>query len=92
MAFTMPPCNRPRQCECRAPAFGGPCPDADLLLQKTLALDPNNPFTLNNMGVTKEMEGDFPQALKAYIYTAGATVVTLDGAAGAANQSGGCQQ
>jgi Flp pilus assembly protein TadD len=62
----------------------GRAPDADLLLQKTLALDPNNPFTLNNIGVTKEMEGDFPQALKAYtaaadLHSQEPIVVTLDG-------------
>jgi len=62
----------------------GRAPDADLLLQKALALDPNNPFTLNNMGVTKEMEGDFPQALKSYqaaadLHSQEPIVVTLDG-------------
>jgi Flp pilus assembly protein TadD len=40
--------------------------EADLLLTNTLKLEPQNPFTLNNMGVAKEMEGDYPQALKYY--------------------------
>lgn len=62
----------------------GRAPEADLLLQKTLALDPRNPFTLNNLGVTKEMEGDFPQALKSYtaaadLHSQEPIVVTLDG-------------
>src|SRR3984957_4454465 len=33
-------------------------PEADLLLQKALKSDPHNIFTLNNMGVAKEMEGE----------------------------------
>lgn len=40
--------------------------EADLLLQQTLKVDPNNGFTLNNLGVAKEMEGDFEGALKYY--------------------------
>ncbi len=41
-------------------------PEADLLLQRTLKSDPNNIFTLNNMGVAKEMEGESQAALKYY--------------------------
>jgi Flp pilus assembly protein TadD len=36
------------------------------LLQKTLALDPHNPFTLNNLGVANESIGDYQEALKDY--------------------------
>jgi len=41
-------------------------PEADLLLQQALALDPHNTFTLNNLGVAKESRGDYDQALKYY--------------------------
>lgn len=41
-------------------------PEADLYLQKALALDPNNPFTLNNLGYAKEKEGELENALKFY--------------------------
>lgn len=40
--------------------------EAETLLLAALALDPHNPFTLNNLGVTKEMEGDLESALKYY--------------------------
>jgi Flp pilus assembly protein TadD len=40
--------------------------EAELLLQKALALDPNNAFTLNNMGVAQEWRGDYDEALKNY--------------------------
>jgi Flp pilus assembly protein TadD len=40
--------------------------EADALLQKALALDPKNPFTLNNLGVAEEATGNFPDALKYY--------------------------
>ena len=42
----------------------GRAPEADLLLQKVLQSDPNNVFTLNNMGVAKEMEGEEQEALR----------------------------
>jgi Flp pilus assembly protein TadD len=42
----------------------GRAPEADLLLQEVLKRDPNNIFTLNNMGVAKEMEGEQQEALK----------------------------
>jgi Flp pilus assembly protein TadD len=41
-------------------------PEADLVLQQALRLEPNNPFTLNNMGFTKEKEGELEQAVKYY--------------------------
>ena len=40
--------------------------EAYLLLQQALALEPQNPFTLNNMGVAEEATGDFEDALKHY--------------------------
>ena len=40
--------------------------EADLLLQRTLTLDPKNGFTLNNLAVTKEAEGEYADALKYY--------------------------
>jgi Flp pilus assembly protein TadD len=41
-------------------------PEADLLLQQALKTDSHNIFTLNNMGVAKEMEGESQEALKYY--------------------------
>jgi Flp pilus assembly protein TadD len=41
-------------------------PEADLILQKALTLDPRNPFTLNNMGFAKEKEGELEAALGFY--------------------------
>lgn len=41
-------------------------PEADLILQQALQLDPKNPFTLNNMGFAKEKEGELEQAIKYY--------------------------
>jgi Flp pilus assembly protein TadD len=49
----------------------GRAPEADLLLQRTLKLGPHNVFTLNNMGVAKEMEGEFEEAIKYYNAAAG---------------------
>ncbi len=40
--------------------------EADELLQRTLALDPKNGFTLNNMGVAKEAQGDYSTAMEYY--------------------------
>ncbi len=37
-------------------------PEADLVLQKALKLDPTNPFTLNNLGYAREKEGELEQA------------------------------
>ena len=44
----------------------GRAADAELILQKALAMDPRNPFTLNNLGVAKEGEGELEEALKYY--------------------------
>jgi Flp pilus assembly protein TadD len=41
-------------------------PEADLILQQALKIDPNNPFTLNNMGFAKEKEGDLEEAIRQY--------------------------
>jgi Flp pilus assembly protein TadD len=61
----------------------GRAPEADLLLQETLKTDSQNVFTLNNMGVAKEMEGEAQQALKYYdeaasIHSDATAVVTAD--------------
>ncbi len=47
-------------------------PEADLVLQKALAIDPKNPFTLNNMGFAKEKQGEYEAALG--YYTAAASM------------------
>ena len=44
----------------------GRAAEADLLLQQALNSDAHNIFTLNNMGVAKEMEGEEQEALKYY--------------------------
>jgi Flp pilus assembly protein TadD len=51
----------------------GRAPEADLLLQETLKTDSHNVFTLNNIGVAKEMEGEAQDALKYYDEAAGAS-------------------
>ena len=61
----------------------GRAPEADLLLQGTLQSDPHNIFTLNNLGVAKEMEGESQEALKYYdaaaaAHSDAAAVVTLN--------------
>lgn len=53
------------------------------LLRETLRLDPQNPFTLNNLGVAYESVGDYDNALKCYSAAAAShstepVVVTLD--------------
>jgi len=58
-------------------------PEAELLLQRTLAIDPKNGFTLNNLGVAKEAQGDFQEALRYYTAASQASsdetvVVTLN--------------
>ncbi|MGH9497958.1 MAG: tetratricopeptide repeat protein [Terriglobales bacterium] len=40
--------------------------EAEALLRTALAVDPHDPFTLNNLGVAKEVEGDLKDALKYY--------------------------
>lgn len=42
----------------------GRAPEADLLLQQVLKNDPHNIYTLNNLGVAKEMEGEQQEALR----------------------------
>lgn len=46
-------------------------PEADVALQKALAIDPKNPFTLNNLGYAKEKEGELQQAYRYYSQAAG---------------------
>ena len=41
-------------------------PEADVLLTRALAIDPKNPFTLNNLGFAKEKEGELEKALSYY--------------------------
>ncbi len=41
-------------------------PEAELTLRKALALDPRNPFTLNNLGYALEKEGELEQAARCY--------------------------
>jgi Flp pilus assembly protein TadD len=53
------------------------------LLKQALALDPQNPFTLNNLGVASEAVGDLEGALKYYAAAASSSskelaIVTLD--------------
>ena len=57
--------------------------DADQLLQKALQSDSHNVFVLNDMGVTKEMEGEPQEALKYYdeaaqLHSPAIAVVTLN--------------
>ncbi len=61
----------------------GRAPEADILLQKVLKDNPQNIFTLNNMGVAKEMEGESETALKYYdtaaaLQSDASAVVTLN--------------
>ena len=37
-----------------------------MVLQQALKIEPNNPFTLNNMGFAKEKEGELEEAIKYY--------------------------
>jgi len=58
-------------------------PEADIVLQRALALDQKNPFTLNNLGFAKEKEGEYEIALRFYQEAAGANsdepiIVTAD--------------
>lgn len=57
--------------------------EALMLLKQNLQLDPQNPFTLNNLGVASEATGDFDGALRYYRQVAAqnssqAAMVTLD--------------
>ncbi len=61
----------------------GRTPEADLTLEKALRIDPQNPFTLNNLGYTKEKEGELERALVFYSQAANTgsretVVVALD--------------
>ena len=49
---------------------GNRTPEADLLLQQALAMDPRNIFTLNNLGVAEESGGDYERALTYYMAAA----------------------
>ena len=56
---------------------------AESVLQEALKLDPQNPFTLNNLGVAEEAVGDYESALRYYDAAAAsgskdAIVVTLN--------------
>lgn len=58
--------------------------EADTLLQQALALDPKNAFTLNNMGVAKESQGEYGEALNYYNAAANThveepVIVTMNG-------------
>jgi Flp pilus assembly protein TadD len=57
--------------------------DAERVLQNTLTLDPQNPFTLNNLGLAMEAEGNLDQAVRYYTHAASlhssqSVVVALD--------------
>jgi len=57
--------------------------EAVSLLQKAQTIDPQNPFTLNNLGVAEEEVGDYDAALKYYRTVSGTrasepVVVTVD--------------
>lgn len=57
--------------------------EANVMLERALALDPHNSFTLNNLGVAKESLGDYAAALRYYEAAAAAgssepVVVTLN--------------
>jgi Flp pilus assembly protein TadD len=41
-------------------------PEADVILQQALRMDPKNPFTLNNLAFAREKEGELEQALRYY--------------------------
>jgi len=61
----------------------GRAAEADTLLQGALQKDPQNVFTLNNMGAAKEMEGEEEEALRYYdeasrVHPGVVAVVTAD--------------
>lgn len=41
-------------------------PEADLILERALKIEPHNPFSLNNMGFAKEKEGELEEAIRYY--------------------------
>jgi Flp pilus assembly protein TadD len=44
--------------------------EAETILQRALARDPNNPFTLNNLGFAMEKQGEMEKALRYYTQAA----------------------
>jgi len=61
----------------------GRASEAENVLHRALGMDPRNPYTLNNLGVVQEMQGDFDQALKYYTaaaesHSADPVIVTLN--------------
>jgi Flp pilus assembly protein TadD len=57
--------------------------EADVVLQRTLTLDPRNPFTLNNLGYAMEAEGNLERAFQYYsqaanLHSSQKIVVALD--------------
>lgn len=57
--------------------------EAENALRRTLAIDPRNPFTLNNLGYTMEAEGNLESALQYYssaanLHSSEKIVVALD--------------
>lgn len=48
--------------------------EADKILHQALSLDPQNAFTLNNLGVAREAQGEYGEALKYYNAAANAHV------------------
>lgn len=61
----------------------GRAPEALVLLQQALAMNPRNTYTLNNLGVAEESRGDYDEALKYYMAAADSNspdpvIVTLD--------------
>ena len=61
----------------------GRAQEAIVVLQKALTIDPQNTYTLNNLGVAKEARGDYGEAMKYYMAAANShstepVIVTLD--------------
>ena len=61
----------------------GRATEALVVLQKALTIDPQNTYTLNNLGVAKEARGDYDEAMKYYKAAADAhsnepVIVTLN--------------
>jgi len=61
----------------------GRAPEALVVLQKALSIDPQNTYTLNNLGVAKEARGDYDEAMKYYMAAANShstepVIVTLN--------------
>ena len=61
----------------------GRAQEALVVLQKALTIDPQNTYTLNNLGVAKEARGDYDEAMKYYMAAANShstepVIVTLN--------------